>query len=433
VGGVTVYGTIDIGAAYMNNGAPLSGSFPTGIAYYPGKNDGKTVASFAPNGLSQSTIGIKVEEAIGGGWVALGRADTGFLPTSGELADACASMVRASGKNVNQQITNGDSSRCGQAFNGQVYAGLSNSTYGTLTIGRQNSLQLDTIASYDPQGLSYAFSLIGFSGFNAGGGDTQAARWDNALKYVYQYGPLHAGVMYTNGGQDTGVQNGAYGFNIGGKYKGLSVDAVYAKERGAVGASPLSTIDATHPLGTLSATISDNEMWSVEGKYTFEFGGGYKDEGPASKLTLYAGYENVTLSNPKDTVAVNSTIQGGYVASSVSNGAFVTDRVDQFFWTGAKYELASGWSFTGAYYHQEQNSFTNASGTCAANTTAAHGVKAANCSGALDSGSFVVDYQFNKHFDVYTGVQYGELSGGKANGFLNDNWTTVMSGVRLKF
>jgi predicted porin len=173
-------------------------------------------------------------------------------------------------------------------------------------------------------------------------------------------------------------------------------------------------------------------MWSIQGKYTFELGGGgFKDEGPGAKLTLYAGYENVTLSNPKDGVAVGATVQGGYIAGKVNNGAFVTDRVDQFFWTGAKYELPSGWSFTGAYYHQEQNSFTNDKGTCAANTTG--GVKAANCAGALDSGSFVVDYQFNKHFDVYTGVQYGELSGGKANGFLNDNWTTVMSGVRLKF
>ena len=26
-------------------------------------------------------------------------------------------------------------------------------------------------------------------------------------------------------------------------------------------------------------------------KYTFEFGNGFKDEGPSSKLTLFAGYQ----------------------------------------------------------------------------------------------------------------------------------------------
>ena len=66
------------------------------------------------------------------------------------------------------RTSKGDSSRCGQAINGPAYAGVSNSTYGTLTVGRQNSLELDSIAVYDPAGLAYAFSLIGYSGFNAG-------------------------------------------------------------------------------------------------------------------------------------------------------------------------------------------------------------------------------------------------------------------------
>ncbi len=442
--GVTLYGTIDVGAAYQNNGSPLSGSAGTGLNYFPNKADGKTIASIAPNGLSQSNIGVKIEEGIGGGWVALGKLETGFVPTSGELADGCASMVRANGKDQFHAITFGDSSRCGQAFNAQAYAGVSNSAYGTLTVGRQNTLEGDLIGSYDPMGGSYAFSLIGFSGFTGGGGDTQAFRWDNSIKYNYQYGPLHAAVMYSNGGQDTGIQNGAYGFNVGGSYKGLSIDAYYAKERGAVSVAPLSAGDISSGISasTLSGTISDNETWSVQGKYTFDLGGyGLKDDGaPGAKLTLYAGYENVTLSNPDDGVAVGATVNGGYVLGKVNNTNFATDRVEQIFWTGAKYEIGQ-WSFTGAYYHDEQNSWltgaTAATGkSCADNKPAANsiGIKiASNCSGALDAGSFMVDYQFNKHFDVYSGVQFGEVSGGKASGFLNDNWTTVMTGARLKF
>ncbi len=305
--GVTLYGTLDMGAAYQNHGAPQSGALATGIEYNiaGSKNNGKTVATLAPSGLSQSFVGLKVEENIGGGWVAIGKIETGFVPTSGELADGCASLVRANGKDQNHTIANGDSSRCGQGLNGPAYAGVSNSTYGTLTIGRQNSLALDTISAYDPQGLSYAFSLIGYSGFTAGGGDTEDARWDNSLKYVYQYGPMHAAVMYTNGGQDTPIQNGAYSVNVGGKIHGLSVDAVYAKTNGAVSAGSLPVGASNVGLPGLSGTISDNEMWSLQGKYTFELGGGgYKDEGVGSKLTVYAGYENVTFSNPEDQVNV---------------------------------------------------------------------------------------------------------------------------------
>jgi hypothetical protein len=58
---------------------------------------------------------------------------------------------------------------------------------------------------------------------------------------------------------------------------------------------------------------------------------------------------------------------------------------------------------------------------------------ASNCSGNIDSVSFMADYQINKYFDVYGGVQFSEASGGFANGFLNDNMTTVVAGTRLKF
>ena len=70
---------------------------------------------------------------------------------------------------------NADGSRCGQALNGQAYAGLSHSTYGTLTIGRQNTFMNDGVGTYDPNHGSYAFSLVGYSGGAAAGvGTTEA-------------------------------------------------------------------------------------------------------------------------------------------------------------------------------------------------------------------------------------------------------------------
>jgi hypothetical protein len=124
-----------------------------------------------------------------------------------------SALLRNYGVPLANQTANGDSGRAGQAFNGPAYAGVSNATYGTLTAGRQQTLQFDAVNIYDPQGGAYAFGLLGYaSSFNRAG-DTEASRWDNSVKYVYQYGPVHAAVQYSDGGADTGIFGGAYGFN----------------------------------------------------------------------------------------------------------------------------------------------------------------------------------------------------------------------------
>ena len=50
-----------------------------------------------------------------------------------------------------------------------------------MTIGRQQALQLHALAQYDPQTLFYAFSFLGYSGFDGGADSTEAARWDNSV------------------------------------------------------------------------------------------------------------------------------------------------------------------------------------------------------------------------------------------------------------
>ncbi len=84
--------------------------------------------------------------------------------------------MQNNGKALLLQGANANSSRTGQWDNSQGFIGLSNKTYGTLTVGRVNTLSLDAINSYDPMGGSYAFSPLGFSGSYAGFGDTEAAR-----------------------------------------------------------------------------------------------------------------------------------------------------------------------------------------------------------------------------------------------------------------
>jgi len=186
--GVTFYATLDLGYAYQTNGRPL-GNVVSGLEFVPFTTTrnytGQHISTIAHSGLEQSKIGLKFDIPVGLGWAAVGRADTGVDPLTGRLSDGCSSFVQNAGVPYNQQTSNADSGRCGQTFNGQIYGGLSNKQFGTLTIGRQNSFELDGIATYDPMGLSYAFSLLGYSGTDAGIGSTQAARWDRSAKYVY--------------------------------------------------------------------------------------------------------------------------------------------------------------------------------------------------------------------------------------------------------
>ncbi|MGO9172450.1 MAG: porin [Rhodomicrobium sp.] len=461
--GVTLYGTIDVGYGYQSHGAPLNGSFPQGVDYniYSSKYANKAVSSLDPNATERSAVGLKIDESIGGGWVAVAKLETSFDPLTGELSDGPASLLRNAGVPLSQQSANGDSGRAGQAFNGPAYAGVSNASYGSLTAGRQQSLQLDASSVYDPQGLSYAFSLLGWSSSLVGSGITEAARWDNSMKYVFEYGPVHAAAMYSDGGPDTGFFGPAYGFDAGGSYRGFSIDAVYQKVTAAVQLAALTQGPAT---GTQSASnpppgysntelnglITDNDSWSVQGKYTFDFGGGLKDGGykddltSGSRLTVFGGFEDIRYYNSsaaRDKEYIGQPTIGGYIigflpatatAKASSLYFYASTRELELEWTGVRYALPSGWSFTAAYYHLDQLAFSSAS-KLSSPQAGSPNQQAGYLAGSSNDGSFVVDYQFNKHFDVYAGVNYSTIDGGLASGYLANENTSVVTGARLKF
>jgi predicted porin len=495
--GVTFYGTIDVGYAYVHNGTYPNGAFYEGAGgqIFGSPFNHQQVSTLNDNALSLSNVGIKIEEQLGYGFLAIGKLQTDWNPISGELADACASLLRNSGRSLFNMDNNGDGSRCGQAFSNAAYGGVSHPLYGTLTAGRQYSLVLDGMSTYDPMALSQAFSLIGYSGTAGGGvGSTEDARWDNSVKYIFTYGPFHAAGMYTNGGQDTPMVNDAYGANAGVTYMGFSVDGFYTKENGAVNLNrlPLATngILGTTPLFTggpavitscdaalgncpnyLLGTITDNEAWDVMAKYTFNVPsflgateavstkdapcGGLKDAPcpvATAKVTLYGGYQHVDQSNPgaaQFQYSGNHTI-GGYQYVSTGLLAFGSDRIRETAWAGVSYEDGP-WKLVGAWYFLSQNSFlstatglvagTNiAANTCAGATLTALrsttfvGTRVgSNCSGDLNQGSFLIDYTFNRHLDLYAGVTFMEQTGGLNSGFLEDNIWEVATGLRLKW
>jgi predicted porin len=481
--GVTIYGTVDLGFAYSSHGVPVSAAMYTGADYsiLGSRFAGPAITTITNNVIDQSKIGVKIEEGFAGGWVAIGKLETGFNPISGELTDACASLLRNNGKLYSQMDMNGDGSRCGQAFNGVAYGGVSNSNYGTLTLGRQPSLMLDGIATYDPMVLSYAFSVLGYSGSPAAGiGSTETGRWDNSVKYVYQYGSLHVAGMFTNGGEGTPMMGQGFGANLGASWRGVSVEGFYTREYGAVSlasfANPANTTSGTFPSGTscvagldcpdeLVGTVTNNEAWSVMAKYSFdiqELAGGLKDNAAADKLTLFAGFVYIDLSNPDHRQSFYNGFNtiGGYRFFTLGPGgghgpgtpgynpandrAFGSDRIENTEWAGVRYEFSWDLSLTAAYYRFAQDSFlTNAGRNCDAQTAVNNAAKSAghfvgntagsNCAGDFNQISFLADYAFNKNFDVYGGISYTTIEGGLASAFLNGNMIMFASGARVKF
>ena len=106
--GITVYGTIDAGVGWQSHGAPLDLRGPPGASYIIQKMNRSPIWSLAPNALSNSTIGIKVTEPIGGDTSLVFALDAGFDPYSFRYSSGPGSIAENAGVPLNQQTMNTD-------------------------------------------------------------------------------------------------------------------------------------------------------------------------------------------------------------------------------------------------------------------------------------------------------------------------------------
>jgi predicted porin len=489
--GFTLYGTVDVGGTYQTHGTPFDPNHPVGASYLLGNSSTNAVGRNAgfglgPNALSQSNIGVKWNEPVGGGWSVVGQAELAFDPYSGLLANAPQAMFNAIGVPENQQLIPYDSSRWGWLA-GQINAGVSNPVWGTLLFGRLNSPLTDAVIAYDPQGGSYAFSVIGNSGLTCGDGDTETCRWTTGIKYRVNIGDFRlvvAGqpVGGSNGGYNTyNPNNGAIEGGVGGDIRHvgpgtLSVDVFGAYEKDAVNWSTLFTAPAGAPAVTtaagwptataflggansgLKATISNNTSVMAVAKYSF---GSWSQSPVVGKappapsgipLTFYAGYEWIQFANPSDQQlgsfrddgfqfnfvnaagsvlsANGTTIANNAFNSLCGSGGGCTDRIMQSMWTGFKYGITKDLDVTSAYYHYIQNQYVIAT---SAATCAAAGTANSRCSGWFDGYSVVFDWRFLPKWDAYIGTFYTAAFGGIANGDISRNNLATTAGVRFRF
>jgi len=419
--GITLYGIVDLGVQYQTHGVPISDYFPAGTESIVQKNSNGSINAVTPSNLSQSRIGLSGNEPLVGDWAGVFRLETFFNPQSGNISDALKSQVLNNGRALDAQSTNVDSSVAGQYFAGAAYAGFSSPTYGTFTFGRHVTLLADGIAKYDPMGAAQAFSLIGFSGTAAGGGDTEDRRLDQSVKYSAKYGAVHLGALYqfsgASGSTNTGTQ-----LQLGIEGGGASVDAYYFKKYDAIATAPLSAAQvATLPtLGysssnSLAGTISDNETFGVMGSYGF------------GATKLMAGYEHITFDNPKSPPTVGSLTIGGYVLAVVNKTAFNNQKTLQVFWAGVKFAATPQLDLAAAYYGYKQDSFATGLNTGCSDD------RNSGCSGTESSISLLADYKFAKRFDGYFGTFWTGVQDGLANGFLNKSTLTTTTGIRFRF
>lgn len=426
--GITAYGTVDMGATWQSHGTPMSGKAATGDEYLLSKNGNHSQWNLAPNGMSQSVVGLRGNEAFAPDWAFVFDLEAGFNPYAMKLANGPGSVKQNAGVPLNQQDSNADSSRAGQFYNSQGYLGVSSSTYGTFTLFRQNSLTLDGVIAYDPMGASYAFSPIGYQGTTCGVGDTEDCRFTTAAKYRVNVGPFRAAALWQFAGYSmNNGSNGAYQLQAGGDIPNVaggkvSLDGIYSYVRDAVALSLSgNTLPSMLPQ-VLTATISDDTSWMALARY---------ENGPAK---LFAGYEWIQYAPPSQPQTSFKDINGDLICAgctasnntNISNTAYTAnDKILQVFWFGTKYNVTDQWSVMAAYYEYVQNSY-GAGASCSNSSKA-------TCSGTYDAISLATDWQFAKKADAYAGFMYQQAEAGLANGFLHRTTIDPTVGVRFRF
>jgi predicted porin len=433
--GITLYGTVDVGVGWVSHGLPENGFNYEGESLV-NRNGYKSQFLIEQNNLSQTSLGVRGKEEIVPGWSAVFNASTGINPQSGQLANMAATNTLNAGLPRSSYSYAGDGARAGQAFNDELYAGVSSPRFGTLTFGRQRALGTDAMLAYDPAGGAYAFSFIGYNGLMAGGGDTQDTRWDDALKYRVGYGPVHLGAMYKfvegAGGCYAAAagwsaatctpeqpHNTAYAADVGGAYGGFSADLVVQHINQAISvvnpllgaSSPSASYQATtdsintipitgaNVIGTTNTEygiVTDNTAVMIAAKYSWY------------RFKIFGGYEHIRYVNPAHPLGVGASAQGDYLLSGVEDNNLDSPKIVQVFWTGVKFALDTQSDITLSYYFEDQNDFRVPS---ACSATAGY---RSSCAGSLSEISLYADHRLTRRFDIYSGIAYSDVTGGLA-------------------
>jgi predicted porin len=207
---VTVYGIVDAGPEIISNAGPVG---------HP-----NTLARISSGNLSGSRIGFRGTEDLGGGLSAVFALENGM------------------------DVSTGTALQSGRLFGRQAFVGLQG-TWGSLLIGRQNSLQLDWMSKYNTMDNATWSSKVHDASFSD--------RLDNSVKYTVKVAdPVEISTYYstgydvTKGGEVAGSIKAGREFGLGTQYTGgtLRMAGVFDQKNG-VSAITAADIDRHLTLG----------------------------------------------------------------------------------------------------------------------------------------------------------------------------------------
>ncbi|CAB3733820.1 porin [Paraburkholderia rhynchosiae] len=214
VGGGTALAALCAFPTYAQSNLTLYGLVDDSLAYVSNQKGGRTFMQFAGDAQADRW-GMFGQEDLGGGYKAIFRLENGFSVNNGALGQG------------------------GLEFGRQAYVGLSHSSAGSLTLGRQYDFVLDFLcptANGCASSDVYAFHL---GDYDRLGGE----RVDNAVKYMSpDIGGLHLGAMYSFGNQPGSLsRNSAMSFGGGYRRGDFQIGAAYTQIRNFVPIFDLGT------------------------------------------------------------------------------------------------------------------------------------------------------------------------------------------------
>jgi predicted porin len=403
---VILYGVLDLGLAQMTNagnfGPNITGTVPIGSNVKIG-----TVRGMMNGGESQTRWGIKGSEDLGEGNKILFQLESAFSLGSGYLS---TSGLAGGGAATNRNMVS-DTSINGQLFNRMAFIGISNTDLGALAFGRQNSLELDIITNvgggYDPVNAQI-FSPINFSGTYGGGGSTNNARVDNAIKYAQKLGNFNVNALYGMGG----VANAPSARSNAQLNVGYEADT-FGIQMAIMQANDTTAIAANAAPNTVNVTFENVSSYMLAGRYQV-----------IEPLTLKAGYEREQILAPSNAGAdaAMSTIYSYNIGTNSAFGA--NPRSIDVYWLGANYQVSPAVKASVGIYDAITGAGTG---------SISGGIQTLGYSDKYYSA--MVEYNLSKLTNLYAAMMLDRKSGAaiSATGAGISTFNTYGAGVRVKF
>ncbi|PQV43261.1 porin [Paraburkholderia sp. BL21I4N1] len=359
---VTLYGLIDEGLDYTNNVG------------------GNKVYDLQSGYAQGSRWGLKGSEDLGGGVTAVFKIESGFNVNNGKLGEG------------------------GLGFGRSAFVGLSDSRFGTVTLGRQYDSLVDYLAQTTANG-NWAGYLFAHPYDNDNTDNT--FRVNNTVKYS---SPTFAGFQF--GGtysfsNDTNFANNRQ-YSLGGQYAngGLLVAAAY--------------LQANNPSASAGGAVNNGGDENFLAKRLRVFGGGVNYT--FGSATAGFVYTNTDITAPLSTTYISGSILP-------TTGTLSALKFQNF-------ELNFKYQFTPAFYAGAQYIYTLERFEASSGTE----------SPKIHSVGVMADYNLSKRTDVYLQGAYQKVAGDKTNTALDlayvpgaadasstQNQVVIRAAIRHKF